>query len=44
MFNLLGTVAAQNAMNLINVGEKFDKITGAEHGDLGHTSHDTQNN
>lgn len=44
MMTLLSETVAKNAMMLINVSEQLDKVTGAEHGNSGFTSHTTQNN
>lgn len=44
MLRLLSDTAAQNAMALINVSDKFDKIIGVDHDKGDHTSHIEQNN
>ncbi len=44
MLRLLSEVVSKNAMMLIEMSEKFDKVSGADHGDTNHSSHTTQNN
>lgn len=44
MFRLLSDTSGQNALALLQVADQFDKKTGGDHEQGGHTSRTTQNN
>ena len=44
MLNMIGNVAGPVLLGIINASDSLDKHLDAEHTDLGHTSHEEQNN
>lgn len=44
MLALIGETGARISMNILDIGERVDKIVKAEHTDGGHSSHTEQNN